>query len=1243
VIPSYSTEEMSPMSKHDRYPKHAVPRPARLGVLAAGLLCLGLLGAAPALAAYEEVGNFAGTAKPTTVFGEEVQLGGLGGMAVNYTGAGGVPAGTVYAVSDTFPSALISRYNPDSSFSERWTFDGHPEPEERCGPEGAPAQPVCHSNFEGGDWNSVDVEVDQATGDVYVFGGSSANFFGEKIIHVYSPDGSKVIAEFGEVTKSQSTAESPEKLHSLTYSEPGMIAVNSSGDVYVYDVNSSPYSINGSGEESEYHRLMEFIPQSPGDYEHYMYAGQSHDLQAGFTGESKPPEMPVFDAAGDLYVTQYEGGYIEKLDPSRPSASPLCEFKFPGNGLTALTVNPTSGEVFFFSSKNRRVHQLSADCDSQGEFIETSSFGISPNRSYLAGMTFDPVRQFRAGRPPGVLYAGSPNSEGGQTREEESALGFIFAQPAEIPPTIEAESFGHVTSTTAELSTTVDPKGSATRYVFQYETETRYEENGPGERFAGAMESPLGGAFAGEANEAVSVAGSLAGLAPGTTYRVRVLATSHCSVPNPEQVCDATGEAEALRTFPVLAPGLPDGRAYELVSPPEKEDGEVIPAEPEHSSCPAHITCKPGLRAVIFPMQVAPDGNTVVYEGSAFDSEHAALDENEYIARRGATGWQTTNLTPTHLSKDAEDGYTAFSPDLSEGVLSQGNPALSPLAPSGRQDLYSQSSEDPSALTPLLDEGQSFHRPAGEFHIEYRGASADLSRVFFQANDALTEKGRFAPAAVDGGDTKYNLYESHEGDIALVNVLPGNTATQPGASFGAPATHAISADGSKVFFSDESGQVYLREDGEVTREIGSEGIPDPGKFLVAAVDGSAVLLANGHLHYTEGEEGTVDLTQGKGGFQGVVGESEDLSHVYFVDTEELHPGEQACREGVVGEQICEEAQAGKDNLYAWSAGQGTHFVMRLAASDNGDWGAPYQRTAEASPDGSFLAFISTAQPTGYDNIGPCAGNRPAGQILPGPCPEVFLYDSATNRLLCASCNPSGEQPLGQSFLPLFNLQGGTLLPQPRYLTDDGRLLFESRDSILLADTNSGVEDVYEWEPRGVGSCEAEFADGGCVSLISAGTGTSDSNFLAMDPSGRDVFFTTRDQLSLKDKDDLVDLYDAREGGGIGAETEVARGECQGEACQSTPAPPLFTAPGSATFSGAGNLVQSLPAGGPVKEATKKSGARAREQKLAVALKACRRLHGKTERKRCEAAARKRYGSGAKAKFKESSGKRGKRS
>jgi hypothetical protein len=66
----------------------------RLSALAMLFLCLGLLGAARASAAFEGVGHFGGSVDPPppSEFPFEVQLGGVGGMAVNYTGNGGVLA-----------------------------------------------------------------------------------------------------------------------------------------------------------------------------------------------------------------------------------------------------------------------------------------------------------------------------------------------------------------------------------------------------------------------------------------------------------------------------------------------------------------------------------------------------------------------------------------------------------------------------------------------------------------------------------------------------------------------------------------------------------------------------------------------------------------------------------------------------------------------------------------------------------------------------------------------------------------------------------------------------------------------------------------------------------------------------------------------------------------------------------------------------------------------------------------------
>ncbi len=128
---------------------------------------------------------------------------------------------------------------------------------------------------------------------------------------------------------------------------------------------------------------------------------------------------------------------------------------------------------------------------------------------------------------------------------------------------------------------------------------------------------------------------------------------------------------------------------------------------------------------------------------------------------------------------------------------------------------------------------------------------------------------------------------------------------------------AISEDGSRIFWSEEpSGQLYVRIDGEETREI-----DDSGLFLTASADGSKVLLDNGCLYEVDAEACEEDLTQGQGGFKGILGSADDLSRIYFIDTAVLTGGE----ENANGEA----AEAGENNLYAWEEGAATFVGVLL--------------------------------------------------------------------------------------------------------------------------------------------------------------------------------------------------------------------------------------------------------------------------------------------------------------------------
>jgi hypothetical protein len=182
----------------------------------------------------------------------------------------------------------------------------------------------------------------------------------------------------------------------------------------------------------------------------------------------------------------------------------------------------------------------------------------------------------------------------------------------------------------------------------------------------------------------------------------------------------------------------------------------------------------------------------------------------------------------------------------------------------------------------------------------------------------------------------------------------------------------------------------------------------------------------------------------------------------------------------------------------------------------------------------------------------------------------------------------------------------------------------------------GVENVYEYEPAGVGTCaKAE----GCVALISSGTSENESAFLEASVSGDDVFFVTTEKLFATDPDSTYDAYDAHV---CTAESPCIQPPppstvaCEGEAgCKGLSNPvPQFGSGGTSLFSGAGNPPGKVEVRGE-KEQSKGKAKLSRKQLLAKALSKCRKQykHAKKKRVACERRARKKYGSSKGAKKK----------
>ena len=118
-------------------------------------------------------------------------------------------------------------------------------------------------------------------------------------------------------------------------------------------------------------------------------------------------------------------------------------------------------------------------------------------------------------------------------------------------------------------------------------------------------------------------------------------------------------------------------------------------------------------------------------------------------------------------------------------------------------------------------------------------------------------------------------------------------------------------------------------------------------------------------------------------------------------------------------------------------------------------------------------------------------------------------------------------------------------------TKGTRIFFQTTEA-LVPQATDGQENVYEWEQEGTGSCgTGEGVDnGGCLYLISTGQSTSPSYFGDASENGEDVFFFTRQSLVGQDRDDSIDIYDAREDGGIESpESCPAEDVCEGESAE----------------------------------------------------------------------------------------------
>ncbi len=765
-------------------------------------------------------------------------------------------------------------------------------------------------------------------------------------------------------------------------------------------------------------------------------------------------------------------------------------------------------------------------------------------------------------------------------------------------PRVDSTSAADVSSRFADLHAQIDPLGADTSYHFEYDSRAyaggeRHGVSVPVDDVAIGSGGPTGSAD-------VSVVQPVSGLAPGAEYHFRVVAENEI-----EGRLEVTyGPDSTFATLPLTGEGLPDGRAYELLTPPNKGSAEDMFSDPDGEA--REFT---NLSNVGYPSE---SGEEFILEtkaafGSACGggSSFAASATNVYVFRRdpAARCWQTVPLASPAFGVQSV-GLDAFDPDdlslvgifdtVGSEASAGGTHGLSLLGPPGGpyQELHNEVESEGSRV--VSEEG-----------TKIVGGSRDLSHVVLESLDHTVLPGTSGLEQQDTGSRA--LYESVGGEFTLASVNPEGSAFRCGAVLGqgveGARRDAVSTDGSRIFLTApdpyavgdghgcwggsasplvDAPQLYMRSGGQ-TIEVSKpeKGVSDPTCAALEEACRPAVY----------------------------VGASEDGSRVFFITQGELtkEAAELELHEPELYEcEIVQEPTGVGCKLTRISAGDAGSPALEPGSAGAHIWTVP-----AISSDGSTVYFTA---------FGALAPGAPVlkEESLRGPV-NLYGYDTATSETVYIATVNMTDYPARnagaweQSAHMGIDEGGAALLTLANwYTTPDGRyLLFAARSEPTGYDTveaTPGACPKYDTQEAKIGHCSEVYrydselpvshGEPGvpdnpvCISCDRSGARPDSNAFFAhaagsflpaggpvraMSDDGLCVFFDSADPLVTQAENHTLDVFEWEAHDASGCKPEQGAAGCQlAQGCVSLissgddPAPSFFlgaSADGSNVFFG----------------------------------------------------------------------------